>query len=169
MKSVPEFLAHAVVLEEEAAERYEQLAEATAAHDNEPATELFRTMAHFARKHMEQTLARARDAGALPELKPWEYEWPGGESPEAWVLAEEVDYSMTPADALRLALSAEQLAHAFYAEVARTAGNAEVKALAQVFADEEAGHVEEIERWLDRHPDADADWGEGPYFGERGA
>lgn len=160
MKSLGEFFAHAVVLEEEAAERYEQLAASMASYDNAIAQELFLIMAKFARMHLDETVTRSREAGELPDLKPWQYEWPGGESPEAWWLAEDPDYSMSPNEALRVALSAEQLAHAFYAQVARTAIDPGVRKIAQTFADEEANHVAEIERWLRRHPEADEDWSE---------
>lgn len=123
MESVSQFLAHAVVLEEEAAERYRQLAAAMVEHENAAIAELFRAVVRITRMQLEETLVRVREVGELPSLKPWEYEWPESQSPDVRSLEEESGYAMTPSNALRLALSAEQLALAFYAELARTAPN----------------------------------------------
>lgn len=158
MNSVLEFLAHAVVLEEEAADRYDELATAMTADHNEPVATLFREMSRVTRIHLSEMVGRARKAGDLPDLKPWEYKWPGGESPGARGLDQESDHTLTPNDALRLALTAEQMVFAFYAKVAATSEVPEVRKLAQTFADEETGHVTEIERWLERYPEADTDW-----------
>jgi len=161
MDTVPVFLAHAIVLEEEAAERYDELADTMETHNNRPVAELFRQMAEFSRMHAAEAQERARGAGGLPDLKPWEYEWSGSESPESAVL-EDSHYLMTPHHALRMALAAERTAHDFYAGVADRSANGEVRDLARTFAEEEAGHVAEIERWLERYPEADEDWDDDP-------
>jgi len=161
MKTVPEFLAHAVVLEEEAADRYDELADAMHVHNNEPVAELFRRMAGFSRMHAAEAVKRAEKTGPLPDIKPWEYEWPGSESPESAAL-DDSHYLMTPNHALRMALAAEQTAYRFYADVAQSTRTEEVRELAETFAEEEAGHVVEIEKWLARYPEADENWDDDP-------
>jgi len=52
--------------------------------------------------------------------------------------------------ALELALQAERRGHAFYAGIAVTTNNVRLKRMAEEFASEEAEHVAELEKWVDR-------------------
>jgi rubrerythrin len=52
--------------------------------------------------------------------------------------------------ALELALQAERRGHAFYAGIAATTHNVRLKRMADEFASEEAEHVAELEKWIDR-------------------
>ena len=54
-------------------------------------------------------------------------------------------------NALELALDGERRGHAFYADIASTTGDPEVKAMAREFAAEEAEHVAELEKWIGRY------------------
>jgi rubrerythrin len=45
--TLPEFLAHAIALEHEAAERYLELADMMEAHRNDPVSALFRDMVRY--------------------------------------------------------------------------------------------------------------------------
>ncbi len=149
--SVALFLAHAVTLEEEAAERYDELADTMAVHHNEVAA-LFRRMAGYSRLHRDEALGRAAAEGdALPALRPWEFAWPSPESPESAAL-EYTHYLMDAHQALTLALAAERQAQAFYQQVADTTADGRVRALAGEFAEEEAEHARLLEDWLARHP-----------------
>ena len=51
-------------------------------------------------------------------------------------------------DALRLALEGERRGHAYYATMAATTTDAELRAIATEFADEEAEHVAELEKLI---------------------
>ncbi len=142
------FLAHAVVLEDEAAERYDELAEAMGTHRNRPIEKLFRQMAHYSRLHRDEAIERARtEGGGLPDLKPWEFSWPDAESPESGEMAQ-AHYLMTAHHALKLALAAERGAERFYRSIAEKSRDDTIRALADEFTEEEREHAETIERWL---------------------
>lgn len=154
------FLLHAVVLEDEAAGRYDELADTMEVHHNDDVAELFRQMAGYSRLHLAEARELAtRFPGGLPDLKPWEFDWPGDESPES-AATEGTHYLMTPHHALQLALVAERSAHSFYANVAANTANEEIRALAEEFAAEEAEHVEALEKWLTRYPAPPRGWDE---------
>ncbi|MHB1582112.1 MAG: ferritin-like domain-containing protein [Acidithiobacillus sp.] len=140
------FLVHAIELEREAARRYEELAESMRADGNLKVEKFFRTMAIFSRKH----LALAMERGGfqqLPILSREEYWWPDGVSPEqfTWI---GVDGFIDVAYALDLALDGEMRGHAFYQEVFSNTHDPEVKRMALEFADEEAEHVAELQKWI---------------------
>lgn len=144
MNQVERFLAHAIQLEREAARRYEELAAAMNTDGNRELQAFFARMAHFSRMH----LAEAQRRGGfreLPVLQAQEYEWPDGTAPETagW---EGVDALMSGAQALELALASERQGHAYYATIAATTGDPEVRVLAAQFAVEEAEHVRELEK-----------------------
>lgn len=141
--SLPEFLAHAVSLEQEAAERYLELADMMEAHSRE-VSDLFRNMHRFSELHRDQIRARI-GAVQVPELRSWQYRWRvppevGGE--------EAFDPSLDAYTALRYARENEKRAMLYYRSVADEAEDAEVKRLAGDFASEEAEHVASLEKWL---------------------
>lgn len=158
MDSLPEFLAHAITLEEESAQRFDELADALEVHHNGEVVELFRKMAHFSRLHLADARKRA-EGMEVPHLAPWQYKWPDSESPET-VEVFDAHYKMTPFHALTVALDSEKRGQAFYAAVAEGAGNEEIKVLAREFAEEEAEHVALLEGWLSRTPPPDDHWAE---------
>ncbi len=144
MNDVERFLAHAVQLEREAARRYEELAAAMQTLGNRTLHEFFSRMAHYSRLHLAQARARA-GFRELPALAADEYEWPDGISPEIADWAG-VDALMDARAALLLALDGERRGHAYYATMAATTGDAELRAIANEFASEEAEHVAELEK-----------------------
>lgn len=146
MNDVERFLAHAIQLEREAARRYEELAAAMGTEGNRELSAFFARMAHYSRLHLAQAAARG-GFRELPVLAPDEFEWSDGTSPEtaAWA---GVDALMSPRDALELALAGERSGHAYYAAMAATTGDAELRAVAAEFAAEEAEHVRELERLI---------------------
>ena len=146
MDVVERFLAHAVALERDAARRFEDLSAAMNTDGNRELHRFFARMAHYSRKHLAEASARAgfRD---LPPLAPHEFEWPDGMSPETadW---EGVDAQMGAREALELALISERRGHAFYAGIAATTPDQELRAIAGTFAEEEAEHVAQLEKLL---------------------
>jgi rubrerythrin len=146
MNNVERFLAHAITLEREAARRYEELASAMATEGNAAVKEFFARMAFFSRKHLAEAVARGgfRD---VPQLRADEFEWPEGVSPEVadWV---GVDGFLDTRAALQLALESERRGHAYYAAVAASTTDAELRALASEFAAEEAEHMAELEKLI---------------------
>lgn len=148
MKSVEEFLVYAARLEQEAALRFDELADAAGAFENSEVAGFFRQMADYSRMHLEE----ARKRGGfhdLPEIAPGEFDWPQLESPEAAAIWA-ADPQMDVASALRVALDAENNGLAFYQGVLDSTDDPEIKAMAAEFVEEEAEHVAAIKRWIAR-------------------
>ncbi len=158
MASVDELLVCALAIEQEAAERYAELADQMEVHNNPEVAELFRKLAAIEAKHIAnvETMSKGR---SLPRLSLWDSPWEGAESPEA-LPRDEVHYLMTPYHALSLALRAEQRAASFFAQMAETAEDADVKRMASGLRDEEQQHVALLEEWLGRYAAPGQGWDE---------
>jgi rubrerythrin len=148
MDDIHLFLAHAIQLEREAARHYEELTEDMKTAGNSDVADFFRKMAGFSRKHLADAMERG-GFRVVPELRPDQLRWPDGISPEnaGW---EGVDGFLDVLGALELALLAERRGHAFYAGIAAVSNNIKVKRMAAEFAEEEAEHVAELEKLIDR-------------------
>ncbi|OOZ37746.1 ferritin family protein [Solemya velesiana gill symbiont] len=72
IETVEEFLAHAMELELESVERYEQLADSMEVHNNIDTANLFRKLAHYGQKHAHEVEVLSADM-TLPDLPPWEF------------------------------------------------------------------------------------------------
>jgi rubrerythrin len=144
--TLPEFLAHAVALESEAAERYLELADMMEAHRNDEVSALFRDMVRFSQMHRDEIQARVGSI-QLPKLKSWEYRW---RSPPEVGGEEAFDYMLEQYHALEYARGNEVRAMEYYRSVAAQATDPEVKRLAADFASEEAEHVAALDKWLAR-------------------
>jgi rubrerythrin len=155
--SAAELYAHAIAIEQEAAERYAEFAERMADLGNDAVAELFDRLAGFEAEHLEAL--RRRTAGvSLPVPPLAEYRWLDAAAPET--AARELVYRlMTPRQALQIALSAERRAQAFFEQVMTTADDPALRALAREMAAEEQEHVRIVERLLGHTPDPNADWG----------
>jgi rubrerythrin len=152
--SLPDFLAHAIALEHEAAERYLELADMMEAHRNDAVSALFRDMVHYSRLHHDSIVERARGV-TLPHLRSWEYRWT--RPPEAGG-EEAFDYTLDAYTALRYARENEVRGMDYYTQVGTHASDPEVKRLAAEFASEEAEHVDALDEWLARTPRPSAPW-----------
>jgi rubrerythrin len=146
--TLPEFLAHAIALEHEAAERYLELADMMEAHRNDPVSALFRDMVRYSRLHHDSIVERARGV-ALPTLRSWQYRW--SQPPEAGG-DEAFDVLLDSYQALRYARENEVRALEYYSSVGQQSSDAEVRRLAAEFAAEETEHVEALDDWLARTP-----------------
>ena len=146
--TLPEFLAHAIALEHEAAERYLELADMMEAHRNDPVSALFRDMVGYSRMHHDSIVERARSV-QLPTLRSWQFRW--RQPPEAGG-DEAFDSTLDAYSALRYARENEARALDYYASVGQQSSDPEVKRLAGEFAAEETEHVEALEDWLARTP-----------------
>ena len=155
------FLSHAVALEGDAAERYNELNRALDVHNNPEVAELFRRMEHYSNLHLAEATERAEQAGGVIRIKPWEFQWQDSDSPETAAF-ENSHYMMTAHHALKLALQAERNAFAFYDGVRKATQNPQVRTLAAEFAEEESGHAAELEQWLQHYPAPADDWDEDP-------
>jgi rubrerythrin len=152
--ALPQFLAHAIALEREAAERYLELADMMEAHRNDAVSALFRDMVRYSRLHHDSIVARAVGT-ALPSIGPWDYLWrypPEAGGDEAF------DPALKAYDALRYARVNEERAMQYYSEVGLGSSDPEVRRLAAEFAAEETEHVQALDDWLARTERPSAPW-----------
>ena len=145
------FLAHSIELESEAKDRYEELADTMATHHNVPVATFFLRMTEEASRHLVE-VADLASSMELPQLKVWEFDWPGTEPPET-ASYEALHYRMSLRQAMTLALHNEQAAERYYRQVAQDSADAETARLATGFADEELSHAAELERLIKDLPE----------------
>ena len=151
MDNVEQFLAYAIRLEQEAALRFDELADSSGSYGKQEVSDFFRKLADYSRLHLQQAMARGgfRD---IPVIKPTDFVWPNGVSPEAadiWGADAHLDIHQ----ALQLALGAESRGAAFYRAIYENTNDPEVRVLAKEFSDEEDEHVEAIQQWIKRLAD----------------
>jgi len=149
MESVEVFLAHTIRLEQEAARRFEQLADAMRTSGNREVAQLFERLASFSRMHLAEASARA-GFRELPELGEQEFSWPDVESPETAAIWA-ADPFIGCEQALQVALDAESAGLAYYQGVLDSTADPEIRRFAQAFVAEETQHVDELGRWLALH------------------
>ena len=142
-----DFLAHSVELEAEARQRYRELADVMAAHNNPEVAAFFRAMADEASQHLAEVERLVGDM-SLPRHKAWEFNWPAAEAPET-TSYEALHYRMSLRQAMVLALENERAAESYYREVAAATSDPETAALAREFAQEEASHAGALEKRID--------------------
>jgi rubrerythrin len=159
-KTLEEFMALALAMENEAVDRYTEFADVMEVHNNNEVAAMFRTMAGYEAKHATQIMTEMGWQQA-PDVPREAMSWSSLESPEA-VPIDEVHYLMQPWHALQLALAAEQRAEAFFGELARAAGSEPVRAAALEMQAEEAEHVELVKAWLAKVPQPEGDWANDP-------
>ncbi len=148
IESLAEFLAHALELEVESAERYRELADNMRVHNNPEVSELFRKLAHYGDTHAAEVEQRA--AGfELPYISPWDFKWSCPEAPESPCM-EDAHYMMTKCQALELALHNEIRGRDFYAQVANGSSDPAVREAAAEMAAEEDTHVNMLREWVAR-------------------
>jgi hypothetical protein len=138
------FLAHAVKLESAAEQCSDSIADAMETLGNPEVEAFFRKMAEFSRLHLQEAMDRA-GFNHVSELPEEGYVWPDDIPPEspAWF---GIDSLMSVEQAVDLALEAERRGFEYYTGIAQTDSDPRVRAMAEKFADEERGHVEQLER-----------------------
>jgi rubrerythrin len=143
-RTVAAFMATAWAMEVEAAERYAELAELMAAHNNREVAELFGKLARIEGKHRDQIAAQ------MGWTQPPEASVVRWESPEGAETTDpgELHYLMQPYHALKLAEHNERRAVAFFERFAAAAVPAAVRTAALEMAEEEREHVRLIGAWL---------------------
>ena len=148
------FLAYSIAMEEEAADRHDELADMMEVHNNPAVARTFRQLAHYSRLHAQEVRDHAKGR-ELPVIAPWDFAWETMEGPETTDIGE-VDYLMNTARALQIAMANERRAQEFYADLGRHGAVAEIRAMASEFAEEEEGHLRLLESWVqkvDESPD----------------
>lgn len=148
IRSVEAFLACAIRVEQDAAEHFDDLAREMERTGNPAVAGVFETLARYSRLHLEAATARA-GAIDVAALIPDRHVWPDLVTPERSALWAG-DPALSRIDALKAALDGERLGFEFYHHIAETSRDAEIRILAQEYAEEEGQHVEILERWIER-------------------
>lgn len=158
-QTVEAFMAQAVAMELDAAQRYAELADTMETHNNLEVAELFRKMAVIEGKHADQIMAEMGWSELPTHARA--PAWEGHESAES-VPVEATHYLMRPWHALQLALAAEQRAERFFARLVAEASDESIKRAARELQLEEQEHVALIQQWLTRVPQPEAHWDDDP-------
>lgn len=158
--TLDEFMALALLMENEAAQRYAELADAMETHNNRDVAELFRRMAAIEAKHAQKIMAEMKWHSA-PAVPVGLQRWSGFESPET-TPSEDVHYLMQPYQALQLALAGELRAEQFFARLVTVAKVATVRKAARELRDEEREHVALVKAWMKKVPKPATDWADDP-------
>lgn len=154
--SLKDALDLAILMEEEARERYLEFADQMEIHHTQEAAGFFRSMAENEAKHGQQLSARreAAFAGqprAVKRSMLWDVEAPDYDAARAF---------MSVRQAMKVALDAERKAHDFFQWALPHVKDAEVTRLFEELRDEESQHQELVRAQLARlplEPEADAD------------
>lgn len=144
-----DFLAHAVKLESEAEAIYRRSVATVDAAGNPAAAAFLAEMAGYSAMHRDSVMRRAgwTDLAQLPATG---YRWGTAAAPET--LAPLPPGHIELDKLMSMALDAERRAATFYAEIADTSADSEVRRLAGDFAAEERRHVLALERFLGLKP-----------------
>lgn len=144
--SVAELLLHALVIELEAVQRYQQLSEMMEQTGNHKVAKIFAKMSAIEAAHAA-TIDEHIKGRKLPMLTPNQYLWPGIEPPEN-TDSGRLFHLMTPCQAMSLALDNEKRAYEFFANVVDDSTDEQVREIAADFAVEEEQHIAWVEEWL---------------------
>jgi len=147
------FLAYSVALEEEAAERHDDLADMMDVHNNPEVAETFRKLAHYSRLHAQEIRDHSK-GHKLPVIAPWDFGWENMEGPETADISD-MNYLMSNRQALKIAMGNEQRAHDFYFQISKESPDPAVCALAEEFSEEEKEHLGLLEKWLEQYPESE--------------
>lgn len=144
----------AILVEEEAEERYHELAHQMTLHHTPEASRFFTFMAGNEARHRDElAVRRAADYGDAPRRVTramlWDVEAPDYDEARAFMSARR---------ALETALRCEEKAHAFFVDALGRVRDPAVRALFEELRDEEVHHQELVGRELAKlPPDLDAD------------
>ena len=154
-RTLDEFMALAVAMESEAAQRYAELADAMEMANNVEVAELFRRMANIESGHARK-LTSGMGWRDVSQAAPSGAE--GAETPAM----EEVHYLMQPYHALAIALDCEERAQRFYADLAREARDDAVRDAARALEEEEREHVALVRAWMAKVDKPADNWSDDP-------
>jgi rubrerythrin len=157
ISNLNDLLAVAYKIEIDAVERYNVLADQMETHNNPELVKVFRDLARAEGIHGEEIRRLAGEfdvvsyAGQIANF--------ASDSPEEAELAG-AHYKMTPWHALQLSLAGEKRALAYFTSIVETAKDPKVKAMAAELVEEEAEHVNLVNRLLRRYPAPIDSWNE---------
>jgi rubrerythrin len=149
--SIKDALDLAILVEEEAEERYRELADNLEFHNTKEAASFFRFMVTCEARHGEELSAKRRELfGDQPvsvdRSQLWDVEAPGYEAATSF---------MTIQEALEVALAAETKAFKFFDGALPEVEDPEVRELFTELRQEEVEHMQIVRQQMKRAPDGD--------------
>jgi rubrerythrin len=160
VSSLNDLLAVAYQIEIDAVERYNVLADQMETHNNPELVKIFRDLARAEGIHGEEIRRLAGDFDVENEARRVA-RFGRTDSPEEAELGS-AHYMMTPWHALQLSLAGEKRALAYFTFIVETATDPKVKTMAAELVEEEAEHVNLVNRLLLRYPPPGDSWAEDP-------
>jgi rubrerythrin len=160
ISSLNDLLAVAYQIEIDAVERYNVLADQMETHNNPDLVKIFRDLARAEGIHGEEIRRLAGDFDVANHARQVA-RFGRMESPEEATL-DFAHYLMTPWHALQLSLAGEKRALMYFSSIVETATDPKVKAMAAELVEEEAEHVNLVNRLLLRYPRPEDSWAEDP-------
>lgn len=158
VSSLNDLLAVAYQIEIDAVERYNVLADQMETHNNPELVKIFRDLARAEGIHGEEVRRLAGDFDVVSHARQM-VKFGRMESPEEAEL-DSAHYLMTPWHALQLSLAGEKRALAYFTFIVETTTDSEVKKMAAELVEEEAEHVNLVNRLLHRYPPPGDSWAE---------
>jgi len=146
LESLDELFALAHAMEQEAASKYDSLAEEMRGQGKDDLAEVFTRLAAAEREHVDSVTQWSQSRrGKRPDPAMVRWEAPDALAPDA---AAEIKTSrlMTPYRALAMAVRNEERAFAFWSYLAAYSHDPEVKKASEAMAKEELGHVATLRR-----------------------
>lgn len=156
--SVPELIAYACVMEAEASDHYQELADQMEVHNNPEVAEVFRKLSGLSDR-LKEHLTSSNEGVELPQVRPWDYRLECIELLRSDNM-DDVHYLMTPYHAVELALRCKKRLVEFFDRLAETCDNEGIKLMARDFKREQAKHIDLLKQWLSEYPEPDEDWQE---------
>jgi rubrerythrin len=160
ISSLNDLLAVAYQIEIDAVDRYNVLADQMETHNNPELVKVFRDLARAEGIHGEEIRRLAGDFDVASHARQVA-RFGRMESPEEATL-DSAHYLMTPWHALQLSLAGEKRALMYFSSIVETATDPKVKAMAAELVEEEAEHVNLVNRLLLRYPHPEDTWAEDP-------
>src|SRR3990167_4251609 len=157
--TLDEFMAQALVMELDAAQRYNEFADMMETHNSPEVAEWFRKMAVIESKHATKIMTEMgwKEAPAHTTTPVFE----GFESPESAPI-DDVHYLMQPWHVMQLALANEERAERFFAHLASVATVESVRKAALELQEEEREHVKLVKAWMQKVPQPESNWDHDP-------
>jgi len=149
--SIKDALDLAILIEEEARDRYQELADNLDVHNTGDAAQFFRFMMGCETKHGEELADKRRELfGTEPVVVDrsmlWDVEAPGYEATRTF---------MTLHEALRVAMAAETKAFEFFDAALSEVSDSEVRELFTELRQEEVEHMEMVREQMEKAPESD--------------
>ncbi|MGQ0681685.1 ferritin family protein [Bradyrhizobium sp.] len=160
ISNLHDLLAVAWQIESDAVERYNLLADQMETHNSPELVRIFRDLARAEGIHGDEIRRLAGSFDVVNHARQMA-QFGRLESPEEAEL-DAAHYLMTPWHALQLSLAGENRALAYFAGIVETATDSKVKALAEELVEEEAEHVNLVNRLLRRYPRPADSWADDP-------